>query len=141
MADSARPADSFVRLGDSGWEMWPDVVLRSAGFPAGDISRLSDPELAAASDALEAVSGGADGGGTGDAGASGAQESFAKEYHMAFDRVSAAIRQFAADPKMREAIAWQNRYLLDNCLDKAARGERRNARGRLHELTIAAYAQ
>jgi Lantibiotic dehydratase, N terminus len=97
------------------------VVVRSAGFPAAEVLALSDPDLARAADA------GAD--------------DFDLVYERATVRLSEAIRRFASEPRFREAVTWQNRRMLDDCLDKAAAGEPRNVRGRNHELAIASYAQ
>jgi hypothetical protein len=111
----------LVPLGDTGWHLWRDFMLRSAGFPAGWVLRLCDDELAAAADT--------------------AGPGFAAAYTRATERLSAAIRQIAADPLFREAIIWQNRRLVTDCLDKAKAGEPRNVRGRNHEMTIVGYVQ
>ncbi|MFE9257351.1 lantibiotic dehydratase [Streptomyces sp. NPDC006879] len=115
-------------LGTSGWDVWGDAALRSAGFPAERIAEICDAELAAAADQLdERVA------------ATGAH--YAKVFAAASDRLSAAVRRTAADPRFREAVTWQNPALVHNCLDKAAAGEPRNVRGRYHELTIVTYLQ
>lgn len=119
----------LIRLGQTDWWLWRDTVLRGAGFPAVRVRELADPELAAASDrAIET-------GRPEDAAA------FRAVYEQATQRLSAAIRDIAAEPRFREAIAWQNHKLLAECVDKAAAGEPRNVRGRNHELTIASYWQ
>lgn len=123
-ADQEAP---FVRLGDSAWELWPDVVLRSAGFPVAATLSLSAPELACAAD-------------SGDA-ADAAGPAFLRAYRQAEADLSVAMRRFAADPRFREAIAWQNRNLLETCVDKLRDGEPRNSRGRTHELTVSSYIQ
>lgn len=114
MDDQAR-----VDLPGTDWQLWPDCALRSAGFPAAGLEPFCDPVLAAAVGA--------------------------EHYHDAFaaaeSRLTAAVRAAAADPLLREAVAWQNPALVATCLDKAARGERRNVRGRNHELAVAAYVQ
>ncbi|MCQ9178690.1 lantibiotic dehydratase family protein [Streptomyces sp. IBSBF 2953] len=112
-----------------GWSVWSDVVLRSAGFPADQVAALSSPELAAAADA-----------------AIGSAEPEARQHYLeTFSSVeigmTRALQETASDPKFREAVAWQNPRLLTDCLDKTARGERRNSKGREHESTIAAYLQ
>ena len=55
--------------------------------------------------------------------------------------MTGALRAVAADPRFREAVAWQNPALLPSCLDRVAAGEPRNHRGRDHQLTIASYLQ
>lgn len=114
-----------VPLGGSSWSIWPDVAVRGAGFPARLLSALCDPALAAAADAAP------------DAGQPGYQQAYAE----AVQRLSRAIRTVAADPRFREAIAWQNPALLPTCLDKVLGGEPRNARGRNHEQAVISYLQ
>ncbi|MER7845364.1 lantibiotic dehydratase [Kitasatospora sp. NPDC096077] len=125
MAES--PADHTVPLGSTGWRLWREAVLRSAGFPAGRVRALADPELAAAADEALAGTLTADG--------------YRQAYTAATERLSAAVRATAGEPTFREAVTWQNRRLLTDCLDKAAAGEPRNARGRSHELAITGYLQ
>lgn len=54
MADSimAIKPDHLIELG-GGWTLWRSAVLRSAGFPATDVLRLSSPDAAAAADAID----------------------------------------------------------------------------------------
>ncbi|MCH0570792.1 lantibiotic dehydratase [Streptomyces sp. MUM 136J] len=115
-------------LGTSGWDLWGDAALRSAGFPAERITDLCDAELASAADRFDERE--ADSG-----------EHYAKVFEAATERLSAVVRRTAADPRIREAVTWQNPALVHNCLDKAAAGEPRNVRGRYHELTIVTYLQ
>ncbi|MFD2765842.1 lantibiotic dehydratase [Micromonospora eburnea] len=117
----------LVRLGATSWQLWREAVLRSAGFPAAGVRLLADPELAAAADRADrTVDGGA---------------AYQDAYCAATRRLTARIRQIASDPRFREAVAWQNRQLVGDCVDKAAAGEPRNVRGRNHELAIAGYWQ
>ncbi|HEX6969481.1 MAG TPA: lantibiotic dehydratase, partial [Micromonosporaceae bacterium] len=91
------------------------------------IRMLSDPDLAAAADRVGTEV--------------GAEAAYQAAYQAATTRLSDRIRQIAADPRFREAVAWQNRQLIADCVDKAAAGEPRNVRGRNHELTIGSYWQ
>jgi hypothetical protein len=111
----------LVPLGGSGWSIWRESVLRSAGFPATGVLRLGDAALAAAADRNA--------------------DDYEQVYAAAAARLSATIRRTARDGPFREAVTWQNRRLLSDCLDKSARGEPRNVRGRNHELAITAYLQ
>ncbi|SCL60076.1 Lantibiotic dehydratase, C terminus [Micromonospora eburnea] len=120
-------ASHLLRLGASDWSIWNQSVLRSAGFPVSGANRLSDPELASAADL--AVAG------------KTSRDEFQAAYERAAGRLSEQIRLIARDPAFREAVAWQNRALIANCVDKAAAGEPRNVRGRNHESTIASYWQ
>ena len=117
----------LISLGHDGWASWRDVVLRGAGFPAETAELLTDPKLARAADlAVHDTS---------------QQQAYRQEYGFAANRLSDAIKKLAQAPRLREAVAWQNPKLIKLCLDKAAAGEPRNARGRNHEMTIASYLQ
>lgn len=118
----------LTSLGTSGWSLWRETALRSAGFPAERILAICDGELAAAADQVDETR-------------SSSLEHYAKVFDEAADRLSATIRRTAADPGFREAVTWQNPSLIPNCVDKAAAGEPRNVRGRNHELTIVNYLQ
>ncbi|HEV8164217.1 MAG TPA: lantibiotic dehydratase, partial [Actinomycetota bacterium] len=127
MSGTTVVAEHLVPLGVTGWHLWRDVVLRSAGFPARAVLALADAALAAAADRAVA--------------SPEHRAGYDGEYAAASGRLSAAIRQVASDTRFREAVTWQNRRLLTECLDKATAGEPRNVRGRNHELTIASYLQ
>jgi hypothetical protein len=120
-------AEHLLRLGGSDWSIWKQSVLRSGGFPAAEVGRLSNAELASAADLTA----------TGE----GSRDDYQAAYERATAQLSQQIRQIARDPAFREAIAWQNRALIADCLDKAAAGEPRNVRGRNHESAIASYWQ
>ncbi|MFF7338403.1 lantibiotic dehydratase [Streptomyces sp. NPDC008163] len=129
MTDTMQPQDKTpgshrTPLGSTRWSLWKDVALRSAGFPAARAEELRDPELAQAADR-----------------AAQSPEQYAKVYAEAAERLKRTTRRVAADLRFREAVAWQNPDLIANCLDKAARGEPRNVRGRNHELAITSYLQ
>jgi len=113
----------------NGWSVWSDVVLRSAGFPADLVDGAGSPELAAAADAALGADDPA------------AHEAYVEAFASAEACMSRALQRVAADRKFREAVTWQNPRLLTECLDKTARGERRNVKGRNHEATVAAYLQ
>jgi hypothetical protein len=118
-------APDRVRLGGSAWSIWPDVAVRGAGFPARLVLSLRDPELAEAADAA----------------ADAAEDRYREVYAAAVQRLSEAVRATAADPRFREAIAWQNPALIPTCLDKVVGGEPRNSRGRDHQHAVASYLQ
>ncbi|MER7672494.1 lantibiotic dehydratase [Kitasatospora sp. NPDC096128] len=127
-SDRSAPTDRhLVPLDGTAWALWQDVALRSTGFPADELDRLCDRELASAADRVGETPEG-DG-------------HYRQVYLEATERLGAAIRHTAAQPAFREAVTWQNPSLVPVCLDKAARGEPRNFRGRSHELTIARYLQ
>ncbi|MFR9777626.1 lantibiotic dehydratase [Micromonospora sp. MS34] len=118
----------LLPLGDTGWSVWRDVVLRTAGFPATGLDRFAAPEVAAVADALLA----------GD----DSPEVLDKALRDAFAESSAVLGEIAADPLFREAVTWQNPdmlFALDGLLrtDPAARNTRRRKR----EIAVLRYWQ
>ncbi|MEH1057886.1 lantibiotic dehydratase [Micromonospora sp. CPCC 206171] len=118
----------LLPLGDTGWSVWRDVVLRSAGFPAGGLDRFGAPEAAAAADALLA--------------GEGATDVVDKALREAFADSSAVAGELAADPLLREAVTWQNPDMLI-ALDGLLRTDPavRNVRRRKRELSLLRYWQ
>ncbi|MER6936089.1 hypothetical protein ABT386_34375, partial [Streptomyces halstedii] len=82
-----------MSLGDTGWSVWQDALLRTTGFPAGGLEAFAAPSAAAAADDLLA--------GRGDA------EVFDKALAGAIAAGAAKICDIAADPLFREAVTWQ----------------------------------
>ena len=117
-----------IPLGDTGWSVWRDVVLRTAGFPGPGLHRFAAPDTAAAADALLA--------GDGD------EEVVAKALRAAFAESSASAAELAADPLLREAVTWQNPDMLI-ALDGLLRTDPavRNVRRRKRELSLLRYWQ
>ena len=113
-----------IRLGDTRWWVDREFLLRSAGFPAVQVTRLGDPELAAAAVADMSTA------------------DFAGCYRASVARLAGVVREFVADRRLREAVAWQNPVVLHQVLDKLRSdtdmGPRRY-RGRL--ATLASYLQ
>ncbi|MEU8262192.1 thioesterase domain-containing protein [Micromonospora sp. NPDC048999] len=118
-----------VPLGDTGWSVWRDALLRGTGFPADGLTRFHTPHAAAAADELIATGTGAD--------------RFDKEFDEAV-RVSAhRISELAADPLLREAVTWQNPGALV-ALEGLVRGggdAARNVRRRDRERALLRYWQ
>lgn len=103
---SGNQNEDLIPLGDTGWQVWRHVELRSAGFPSAIVEPLADDELlaaAAAEDSEAPVS-----------------DALAREYDRAIARMETALRTAAADPMLREAVAWQNPAMLRDCVDKVA---------------------
>ncbi|WBB69505.1 lantibiotic dehydratase [Micromonospora sp. WMMD812] len=108
-----------IPLGDTGWWLWRDAVLRTAGFPAAGLDAFAAPDAAAAADALLAGDGTAD--------------LFDKAFQAALLDTSVRAGEIARDPLLREAVTWQNPGMLialDGLLrtDPAARNWRRRKR-------------
>lgn len=120
----------LVPLGDTGWSSWRDVLLRSAGFPVDRLARFAAPEAAAAADALLA-------------GADGNEAVFDKVFAEALRAGAEAVCEVAADPLLREAVAWQNPGVLTT-LDRLVTGgpdQPRTVRRRDREKALLRYWQ
>jgi hypothetical protein len=123
----------FVHLAGGNWSAWRGMVLRSAGFPVRRVEDLADPRLAAAADARLAAAG---------AGRRAARRAYEAEFTAAAGRSAAAIRSAAADPRLREAVTWQNRRFTATCLDRPEPADgRRTSAVRKREGAIAGYLQ
>ncbi|MFJ6198110.1 thioesterase domain-containing protein [Micromonospora sp. NPDC092111] len=118
-----------VPLGDTGWSVWRDAILRGTGFPADGLTLFAAPRAAAAAD--EMLAGGVD------------PERFDKEFDDAVRVASHRFSELAGQPLLREAITWQNRGALV-ALDGLARGggdAARNVRRRDRERALLKYWQ
>ncbi|WP_406835841.1 lantibiotic dehydratase [Streptomyces sp. AHU1] len=118
-----------ARLGDSEWLIWRDALLRSTGFPASGLQRFAAPDCAAAADAH--LAGDAD------------HEAFLGAFLAAVDRTSTEVNRVAADPRLREAIAWQSPAVV-GLLDSLLRNQepiRRNAKRRYREEQLSRFWQ
>ncbi|RLP85194.1 lantibiotic dehydratase [Micromonospora sp. CV4] len=115
-------------LGETGWSVWRDVVLRTAGFPAVGLDAFAAPDAADAADALLA--------------GEVATEVFDKALAVALADASATAGRIAADPLVREAVTWQNPEMLI-ALDGLLRTDpaTRNVRRRKRELSVLRYWQ
>jgi Lantibiotic dehydratase, N terminus len=122
--------DHLVRLPGTGWSLWRDAVLRSAGFPAAGLDRLSDPDCAAVADAFL----------DGQAG----QQELDAGYATALERARRAAARIVADPLFREAVTWQNPAVLGYITfdaDQPVTGHKARHKQNAHENTIAQYWQ
>lgn len=119
---------SLAPVAGSGWGLWRDAALASAGFPASRITAICDEDLAAAADLRWA-----------DAGAEPAR--YEAAYAKAMERLSAAIWETAMEHRFREAVAWQAPGLLATFADKAAAGKLKGNRGRIRQQAVARCLQ
>ncbi|MEU6205015.1 thioesterase domain-containing protein [Micromonospora musae] len=118
-----------VPLGDTGWSVWRDAILRTTGFPADGLTMFSAPQAAAAADELLATGSGA--------------EQFDKEFAEAVTVGAQRLSGLADNQLLGEAITWQNRNVL-TALDALRRGGAdapRNARRRERERALLKYWQ
>lgn len=115
--------DARIPLGTGDWSLRTEWALRGAGFPADFAEQLCVPGLA-------------------NAAATTSASDFQPLYTAAAEHISARIRRIAADGPFREAVAWQSRSVLRNCLDKLASGRTLPGKVRRQaELTVANYVQ
>ncbi|MEU5538483.1 lantibiotic dehydratase [Streptomyces sp. NPDC020362] len=118
-----------VRLGDSEWLIWRDALLRSTGFPASGLERFAAPDCVAAADAH--LAGDAD------------HETFLEAFRVAVALTSTEVNRVAANPRLREAIAWQSPAIV-TLLDSLLRNQepiRRNAKRRYREEQLSRFWQ
>ncbi|MBM7076602.1 thioesterase domain-containing protein [Micromonospora humida] len=118
-----------VPLGDTGWSVWRDAILRSTGFPADGLALFAAPAAAELADELLATGGGV--------------ERFDKEFDEAVRAAGQRFTELAADPLLREAVTWQNRGALV-AFDGLVRGgpdASRNVRRRDRERALLKYWQ
>ncbi|WP_345006495.1 lantibiotic dehydratase, partial [Streptosporangium album] len=118
-----------VNLGNTGWSVWPDALLRTTGFPADGLDAFTAPATAAAADDLLTGHGNAD--------------AFDKALADAITTGARKICQIAADPLFREAVTWQNPGVLI-ALDGLLAGgpdAPRNVRRRDRERAVVRYWQ
>ena len=116
-------------LGGTSWSVWRDALLRTTGFPAAGLDRLTGPECAAVADAYLA--------GSADLGA------FQAQYAVTATECSTELNRIAAEPLLREAITWQNPaavQLLDS-LQRSGPPGPRNSKRRYRELQLTRYWQ
>ncbi|MEH1016835.1 thioesterase domain-containing protein [Micromonospora sp. CPCC 206060] len=118
-----------IPLGDTGWSVWRDAILRSTGFPADGLTELAAPAAAAAADQLIATGAGAD--------------LFDKEFAEALQAGGARLTALAADRLVREAVTWQNTNALPALDGLVAAGPDapRNVRRRDREKSLLKYWQ
>jgi hypothetical protein len=125
---AAKPA-RLLPLGESRWELWPHLVVRSAGFPLSGLEPLADAALADAADRA----------------ADPADPGFRAAWAAAADRTGAAMAGITDLPAFRLALAWQNRRFLDGTVEslrrRAERGAPPNRGRRVRERSVAAYWQ
>ncbi|MFD6261137.1 lantibiotic dehydratase, partial [Micromonospora chalcea] len=118
-----------VPLGDTGWSVWRDAVLRTTGFPADGLELFTASRAATAADELLATGAG--------------EDRFDKEFEEALRAGAQRFSELAADPLLREAVTWQNRGALV-AFDGLVRGgadAARNVRRRDRERALLKYWQ
>ncbi len=122
-----RGAESLSTHLAGSWWTWRDTALRAAGFPVDDLLRLGSPGLAAYAD-------------------DGAEDtSFRIAYQAAIEESCGALAEIVDTQPFRAAMAWQNRRLIDESLERFLAAYRacrpRNATQRHCEIVLTKYVQ
>jgi hypothetical protein len=116
------------------WALWSEVAVRSAGFTADGVLRLSAPALAHHADGL--VPAALD---------DPAWQEFRRSFARAAAEAEAEFGRIAADPRFRAALTWQNHHVIDRAVEPLLRREPsvhpRNSRHRQREDLVASYWQ
>ncbi|MBO4209217.1 lantibiotic dehydratase [Micromonospora echinofusca] len=152
-----RASPHLVELG-AGWGLWRWFCLRAAGFPFDLLDALADPELAELADRANAADSGPDGpaaaatglgrpAATAAGGRVGDPAAVEAAYRDRFRRAGVdlgwALHRVAADPRVREAVAWQNPSALTSGFDTLLRRDpatvARTGRHRKTEVLVAGY--
>ena len=119
-----------IPMPGTGWTIWRDAVLRSAGFPAAGLDRFSAPGCAAVTDAF--LGGKAD------------RAELEEAYEAALAKARTVAAEIAADPLFREALIWQNPSLAAHIVRPWHAGDsarRRRQRMKARENAITRYWQ
>ncbi|MFJ4062904.1 lantibiotic dehydratase [Streptomyces albogriseolus] len=117
------------------WRLWNQFALRGPGFPADGVLRLAPPGLAEAADKFVP-----------DTPLSGPDwEAFAAELGTTAVETAHVLQDIARTPAFREALAWQNRPLLDSGIAPFLRWnpdtDKRSSMPRQREELVAHYWQ
>ncbi|MFY1634718.1 lantibiotic dehydratase [Solwaraspora sp. WMMB335] len=111
--------------------MWRWFCLRAAGFPFELLDELADPQLAVLADQLNVAPDTA------------GQDGYLDRVRTAGRAVSVALHRAAADPRVREAVSWQNPAALtsgfDTLLRRDPRVVARTGRHRRTEALVTSY--
>ena len=130
----------LIDLPGSAWSLWRWTCVRGAGFPAWLVLRLADPDAAGAANSMLDAEHVAD-----RSRADAARVELESVFAAANARVSTVIREIARDPSFREAVAWQNRAVLERALApllaREARTSDQRRQDRKTEELIANYVQ
>ena len=119
--------DRLVPLGEGGWATWPQVLVRSAGFPVAGVAVFQDFELAASVDAKLPKHG-------------RAPSDLAEEIDGAYAVQRATLVEVAESPLFREAVTWQNPGALI-ALDRVINQDKNGTKRRQSDRLVARYWQ
>lgn len=122
-----------VALPGCDWSLWRTACLRGAGFPAQLALRLGAPEALRLADGLHATP----------TPSAAQQAEFASVFAAEERAARAVLRELAADPRLREAVLWQNPHALHTGLDSLLRKtlDQTDKKTRQKERLLASYVQ
>lgn len=112
-----------------GWSLWPLALVRGAGFPVGVMESLSVPSLwESAVGVLEGTV---------------PPAAFVQAWAEARPALRTTLRALATEPRLREAVTWQNRSAVEFGLDSLVRApaDRDDAKLRKKESMVVSYLQ
>lgn len=119
-------AQHSVPLGDTGWQVWRDFVVRSAGFPIAGLAGFADPEIATAVDEhLQQP---------------GDDSAIRQRVAESFIAQRVPLERVVVDPAFREAVSWQNPLAL-KAADRLLRDTADTSKRRQNERLVARYWQ
>lgn len=130
-ARRARARGDLIRLPGGKWSIWPYACLRTAGFPATEVLKLSSPVCARLAVRLL------------QARTPAAVAALAATFAAEKLRTRGVLRDLAADPQFREAVVWQNRRASKHAVGPLARApvDLVDSAMRKKELLVASYVQ
>lgn len=124
-----RPAPTGRVELSRGWNLWPRSLVRGAGFPVSAVEPLASPLISQTAQAV----------------VSGEQpvEALVAAFEQERPRLRALVRALAGEPRLREAITWQNRAAVEHGLDSLVRApaDRDDAKLRKKEAMVVSYLQ
>jgi Lantibiotic dehydratase, N terminus len=131
--DNSQPANHHPGLGDT-WSWWPQVLVRSAGFPGDGVLELAAPEVARRAGLVAAEDTSAE-----------AWREFRAEYEAAATVLGSKIQKIAASERFRLAFTWQNHHAAEQVVSSLLRWrpgvDLRHSKHRQREDLIASYWQ
>lgn len=119
--------EGLVQLGRTRWASWPQVLVRSAGFPIEGIEVFADPGLAASADSALPPEG-------------RAPAELAERIEAGYAGQRALLANVARDATFREAVTWQNPGALV-ALDRVSDQEKDGTKRRQSDRLVARYWQ
>ena len=141
---SATPPPPHAISEPGGWSLWRDFAVRGTGFDVALLERMSSAPLGEAAARWLAPVDAADHQASEQESKQAWQMTWQVAWQVADQAGLQQLQRLAAEPRFREAVAWQNPAAVATALDpllRSARRGRRNAQDRQHERLVARYLQ